>query len=366
MKVEKEFDVFLCHNSEDKPAVTEIAERLRAKGLRPWLDSWELRPGLDWQDALEAQIKYIKVVAVFIGSAGLGPWQKQEIKGVLNELVERGCLAIPVLLRNVSGNPDIPIFLKSKMWVDFRLQEPNPISQLFWGITGKKQNSKIFKTQRYGELISESGTDYTRLDELLLSQSWKAADHETNAKILECVGRVEDGYVKEEDLPNLPISDMRIIDSLWSENSNNCFGFSAQRAEYIRLGNRIGGTTPSQTDWEEFGRSVGWLKSKTYLLTADYWNSYDKLKFDLSAPKGHLPIQFAYRGRGVKADRVLSKGESALNAGPVALIAFLLGGGALWPVTATWVLLLLTAPKARSSASRPIPELCVSIWSLVS
>ena len=42
------FDVFLCHNSEDKPAVRELAQRLRERGLRPWLDERELRPGQPW------------------------------------------------------------------------------------------------------------------------------------------------------------------------------------------------------------------------------------------------------------------------------------------------------------------------------
>jgi len=39
------YDVFLCHNSRDKPAVTDIEERLRGRGLRCWLDRHELRPG---------------------------------------------------------------------------------------------------------------------------------------------------------------------------------------------------------------------------------------------------------------------------------------------------------------------------------
>jgi hypothetical protein len=32
------FDVFLCHNSEDKPAVREIAQQLVREGITPWLD----------------------------------------------------------------------------------------------------------------------------------------------------------------------------------------------------------------------------------------------------------------------------------------------------------------------------------------
>jgi hypothetical protein len=48
-----DFDVFLCHNSADKPAVRRIGEQLKEYGLLPWLDEWELRPGFSWQKVLE-------------------------------------------------------------------------------------------------------------------------------------------------------------------------------------------------------------------------------------------------------------------------------------------------------------------------
>ncbi|HSS48239.1 MAG TPA: toll/interleukin-1 receptor domain-containing protein [Thermoanaerobaculia bacterium] len=38
----KSFDVFLSHSSKDKPAVRKLAETLRARGLKVWLDEWEL------------------------------------------------------------------------------------------------------------------------------------------------------------------------------------------------------------------------------------------------------------------------------------------------------------------------------------
>ncbi len=47
------FEVFLSHNSQDKQQVREIAERLLQRGVKVWLDEWELRPGLTWMDALE-------------------------------------------------------------------------------------------------------------------------------------------------------------------------------------------------------------------------------------------------------------------------------------------------------------------------
>lgn len=99
------FDVFLCHNSQDKPAVKQIGQELRERGLVPWLDVWELRPGLPCQRELEDQIENTGAAAVFVGKDGLGPWQTLEIEALLREFVKRGCrrrgaksstLAVPI------------------------------------------------------------------------------------------------------------------------------------------------------------------------------------------------------------------------------------------------------------------------------
>ncbi|MFN5593544.1 MAG: TIR domain-containing protein, partial [Aphanizomenon sp.] len=135
---EFEFDVFLCHNSQDKPAVIEIANQLKANNINPWLDKWHLRPGSSWQDSLEDQIDQIRTAAVFVGNSGLGPWQIEEIKAFLRAFVNRKCPVIPVLLPNAPQKPQIPLFLEGLMWVDFREHDPEPLGQLIWGITGIK------------------------------------------------------------------------------------------------------------------------------------------------------------------------------------------------------------------------------------
>ena len=134
-----DFDVFLCHNSKDKPAVKAIGEKLKERGLLPWLDEWEFRPGFPWQKTLEAQIDNIKSAAVFIGSQGIGPWQDLEIDAFLRKFVSRRCPVIPVILQGCEGIPKLPVFLEGMMWVDFRREEPDPLEQLIWGITGEKR-----------------------------------------------------------------------------------------------------------------------------------------------------------------------------------------------------------------------------------
>jgi len=133
-----DFDVFLCHNGRDKAEVKKIGERLKEQGILPWLDEWELRPGLPWQSLLEKQIGQIKSAAVFVGKDGIGPWQQVELEAFLREFVGRGCPVIPVLLPYAAKQPQLPIFLKGMTWVDFRGQDSEAMERLVWGITGKR------------------------------------------------------------------------------------------------------------------------------------------------------------------------------------------------------------------------------------
>ena len=132
------YDVFLCHNSADKTAVKKIGRQLKERGILPWLDEWELPPGQPWQPLLERQIANIKSAAVFVGFAGVGPWQEQELYGFLREFVSRKSPVIPVLLPDAPDKPELPIFLKAMTWVDFRVRDPNPLARLIWGITGQR------------------------------------------------------------------------------------------------------------------------------------------------------------------------------------------------------------------------------------
>ncbi|MEE9442086.1 MAG: toll/interleukin-1 receptor domain-containing protein [candidate division Zixibacteria bacterium] len=132
------YDVFLCHNSEDKTEIREMNTRLKEKGIRTWLDEEQLPPGCLWQDVLEEQIPQIKTAAVIVGQSGVGPWQHMEIRIFLQEFIRRRCPVIPVILQDCVDVPKLPLFLNQLVWVDFRKKEPEPFSQLLWGIKGKK------------------------------------------------------------------------------------------------------------------------------------------------------------------------------------------------------------------------------------
>ncbi len=135
---QEEFDVFLCLNEKDVRQVKEIARELEKRGLRPWSDRWQIRPGLLRQREGEEQIKSISAAAVFVGPTGIGPWQEVEQAAFLQQFIERRCPVIPVILQGVEEAPGLPPFLASMKEVNFNDDDTNPWDQLIWGITGSQ------------------------------------------------------------------------------------------------------------------------------------------------------------------------------------------------------------------------------------
>ena len=153
------FDVFLSHNSLDKPVVRELKRVLGEAGLSCWLDVDELVPGENWQLGLEAGIRNSVSAAVCFGPAGIGPWEDEEMQTVLIRAVKEKRRVIPVLLPGAPKEPAIPVFLGNRTWVDLRsgLTGEN-LNRLIWGITGRKPEPGVAadngQTVRLGALDS--------------------------------------------------------------------------------------------------------------------------------------------------------------------------------------------------------------------
>lgn len=114
------YDVFISHNSADKPELRGLVTKLKAAGITTWFDEEQLKPGTPWQPQLEKQIEEVRAAAVFVGDSGFGPWHDFEMRAFLNEFLNRGCPVIPVILPTAKKVPELPIFLKQMMWIDMR------------------------------------------------------------------------------------------------------------------------------------------------------------------------------------------------------------------------------------------------------
>jgi hypothetical protein len=116
----RRFDIFLCHNAQDKQSVAAIAAALLTRGVLPWFDVWEAPPGTLWQLILEEDIGQCKATAVFVGPSGVGPWQNMEIYAILDDFTRRRRPIVPVILPGADLTPDTPLFLRSSTGVDLR------------------------------------------------------------------------------------------------------------------------------------------------------------------------------------------------------------------------------------------------------
>ena len=137
------YDVFLSHNSADKPSVEALAARLEdEEGLKAFLDAWHLVPGEPWQEALETALDKSATCAVFLGPEGMGSWENEEMRSALDERSQNKLFrVIPVLLpgANPKDPAALPRFLRRTTWVDFRtgLDDPEAFHRLVAGIRGE-------------------------------------------------------------------------------------------------------------------------------------------------------------------------------------------------------------------------------------
>ncbi|NES66758.1 MAG: GUN4 domain-containing protein [Okeania sp. SIO2D1] len=127
-------------------------------------------------------------------------------------------------------------------------------------------------------LVSAKGVDYTKLRDLLAAGNWEEADKETERVMFKVAG--SEGWVTNDDVKNFSCQDLGTIDKLWVKYSNGKFGFSVQKQIYQSLGDT---KEYDEKAWEAFKDKVGWRQGGKSL-------DYDNLTWDISTPRGHLPI----------------------------------------------------------------------------
>jgi len=155
----RKYDVFLSHHNSDKPYVETLATRLEDEaGVKPFLDKWHLVPGAPWQEELEEALSNSATCAVFLGPAGLGPWQNEEMRAVLDERVRNNSFrVIPVLLPGAEPKDEdtLPRFLRRLTWVDFRkgLDEQESFNCLVAGIRGEQPGRQSFSNSTQNKTV---------------------------------------------------------------------------------------------------------------------------------------------------------------------------------------------------------------------
>ena len=122
------YDVFLSHSSADKPVVRELAERLRAAGLRVWFDAWTIRPGDHIPTAIEEGLEHSAVLLFCMSAHAFGSdWALLESHtAVFRDPLNRDRRFLTLLLDNVKIKP----MLRSIAYIDWR---PEADRRAEWG-----------------------------------------------------------------------------------------------------------------------------------------------------------------------------------------------------------------------------------------
>ncbi len=118
MPKEFQFDVFLSHNSQDKPRVRKLAERLRQAGLRVWFDDWVIKLGDIVCLKVDEGLEQSRVLVLCISPAALksGWVDLERSTAVHRDPANEGRRFIPLLLADC----DVPDTLRRYKYVDFR------------------------------------------------------------------------------------------------------------------------------------------------------------------------------------------------------------------------------------------------------
>lgn len=134
--------IFLSHSSKDKPFVEHLAKDILALDIEVWLDKWEMRVGDSLYDKIAQGLETSDYLVVVLSKNSVNSsWVRKELNAFLcDEISSNNVKILPVLIDDCS----IPIFLREKLYADFRDDYESGFQMLAEVITNPVENSEIF------------------------------------------------------------------------------------------------------------------------------------------------------------------------------------------------------------------------------
>lgn len=191
--------VFLCHASQDKPNVRELAQRLYSEGwIDPWLDEDKLLPGQDWQMKIEEAVETSDAVVICVSSNSVnkeGFVQKElrYAKEIYFEKPEGSIFLIPLRINEC----DVPRSVRHLQWADF---------------FGEKKN------EAYSNIIKSLKTRYEQISNFERKGSTEKHKYNVNGNIAESIGN---NSPKEERQEETELPDVSRFFSDFAKQSSN-------------------------------------------------------------------------------------------------------------------------------------------------
>ena len=165
MLIQKRYDIFLSHNSKDKPLVEILAEHLRDAALETWLDQDNLYGGDALPQAIERAIANSKTALFCIGGYGLGKWQQAEMSLCRGLSIDGRLRIITILLHPLEKMPDESgyLFLKQELYLKWKIGDSDNLERL---INSVSQWLPIWREQELKRLTEERNDTEKKLQEI--------------------------------------------------------------------------------------------------------------------------------------------------------------------------------------------------------
>lgn len=280
----QQFDVFLAHNSIDKPLVRIIAEELKQFKIKAWVDEEQILPGEYFQDSIQKAISKVNSAAICIGRSGLGRWQKNELRALISQCSIRQIPVIPVLLPGVDEIPEESnfIFLKEINWIKFerRLDDQKTLLKLAQGITS---NNNLETSPLLSEELEDS-SNYNLHDQKQFLYELQKSKQTTILQLSDSIAELQQ-YIEilikqkasiETSLAQIE-QNINSIESRLSETKNQSFldasGWLRDRKKHLskNTGNYILGKYSAETFSEpQFRALLFWRLEKIIEIIQHY------------------------------------------------------------------------------------------------
>ena len=192
------------------------------------------------------------------------------------------------LVETLAEQGDLGLQALMDLLLDRLDDDANPVDgriyQLLWNTEQSSFQSLLEANWPSGlvPLDSERGIDYQPLHDQLVAQDYELVDRTTLQNMCELAGgaAIRRKWLYFSEVNNFPATDLKTIDRLWQVFSAGRFGFSVQRDLWLGVGK----------DWDKLWPKIDWK-------SGNRWTRYPNgFTWDLSAPRGHLPLSNQLRG----------------------------------------------------------------------
>jgi hypothetical protein len=204
--------VFISYSHKDKQFADTLARNLIHQRHHVWMDRWELKVGDSLLEKIQNALGGANAIIVILSKHSVDSvWCKKELNaGLMRELEEKNTIILPCVIDDC----EIPIFLKEKLYADFRKNPDDAFIELDKALAG----------------ISNPHQGRTETPDFLIdwSTSWGTLGDDLSRQV------IEHTYVDHSpDWPYIVMAQCRVICNSVASRQFSRDQEEGQRSEFI-------------------------------------------------------------------------------------------------------------------------------------